>query len=92
MNEVKIKNDENILLLDKEFDTISRETAKQVGIQDDVRSAEADLTRKWNNHRVQLEDCRKEKEELVKKIFQEKEQIAKQQKEWELYQKEIELH
>lgn len=87
MNEVKIKNDENILLLDKEFDSVSRETSKQVGIQEDVRSAEADLTRKWNNHRVQLEDCRKEKEELVRKIFEEKEQIAKQQKEWEVCQK-----
>jgi multidrug resistance efflux pump len=40
-------------------------------------------------HRSQAEDCRREKEELVRKIYEEKELIAKQQKEWELCEKDI---
>jgi hypothetical protein len=41
---------------------------------------------------VQAEQCRKEKEGLLKRIFEEKEEIARQQKEWEVCEKEIARH
>jgi hypothetical protein len=57
---------------------------KQQGIQEDIRTAEADLAKKWDTHRAQAEQCRREKEDLLRRIFEEKEEIARQQKEWEL--------
>ena len=90
--EVKTKYQENILLLDKQFDSLTREISKQQGIQEDIRTAEADLAKKWDTHRVQAEQCRKEKEGLLKRIFEEKEEIARQQKEWEVCEKEIARH
>lgn len=58
---MKEKNEEAVLVMEKQLDSLTNEASKRWGIQEEVRKAERDLSEKWECQRKIAEECKREK-------------------------------
>ena len=69
---MKEKNEEAVLLMEKQLESLTKEGEKRWQIQEEVRRTQRDLSEKWETQKKLVEACKKEKQEILSKIMQEK--------------------
>jgi hypothetical protein len=79
---VKQKNDEHLLLLDKEYSSLTRERDNQRNIKEEAAKNEAEINRKWDEYWKQMEDCRLLKDDLTHQVYASKEECQNLKAQW----------
>ncbi len=69
---MKEKNEEAVLIMEKQLESLTKEGEKRWQIQEEVRRTQRDLSEKWEAQQKLVEACKKEKQEILSKIMQEK--------------------
>lgn len=69
---MKEKNEEAVLIMEKQLESLTKEGEKRWQIQEEVRRTQRDLSEKWETQKKLVEACKKEKQEILSKIMQEK--------------------
>ncbi len=69
---MKEKNEEAVLLMEKQLESLTKEGEKRWQIQEEVRRTQRDLSEKWETQKKLVEACKKEKQEILSKIMEEK--------------------
>jgi hypothetical protein len=80
--DVKKQNDEHILLLDREYGSLSKDRDNQRGIKEEVGKTESEINKKWDDYWKEMEDCRILKEDLTHQVYNSKEHCQNLKGQW----------
>lgn len=79
---VKQKNDQLLLLLDKEHCSLIRERDNHRNVKEEAGKTEADINSKWDQYWKEMEDCRLVKDDLTHQVYGLKEECQNLKAQW----------